>query len=418
MIELLSSVVLLLIVLFLTIWEKRYYNCLFTPFNVTAWPFVIISVVVNLFAVRIKFLPVSVRVNFFILVNLIIIWVVGYLIYHFNKVPLQRIDTYAIFSPFKIFRPFLIVLSWIVIILVGMRVSSILSKEGLSYIGTDKFERMMIVGYSAHLSQLAKVLLILFVLSIWNSRKTILDYVTIFALVLVVLSLMVKYHLIWVILIIFFIKNFNLSYRKQVRKIQTISLIVVVVFILNYLILIFSWRTFSAANPKMWNFIFSLLLNYLMSGPIVLDRWLDLAYTKPWWSLFIVPMNLINVVVGDPERLNAVRFVSVGWLRVAPDLYSNVGTSFGVYYIIGGFPLTFLSTIVISFISYLIFTWSYKTKDAIIIFLNALFLTLGILSFFVQYFTLLSTYEITFFYIVLIGVFKFILKVKSLQSPG
>ncbi len=416
MIEFLSSVILLLIVLVLTVWEKRYYNCLFTPFNVTAWPFVIISVVVNLFAVRIKFLPVSVRVNFFILVNLIIIWVVGYLIYHFNKVPLQRIDVYAIFSPLKIFRPFLIVLSWIVIVLVGMRVSSILSKEGLTFIGTAKFEKMMIVGYAAHLSQLAKVLLILLVLFIWNSRKTILDYITIFALALVVLSLMVKYHLIWVILIIFFIKNLHLSYKKQLKKIQIISFMVVVIFILNYLILIFSWRTFSATNPKMWNFIFSLLLNYLMSGPIVLDRWLDLAYTKPWWSLFIVPMNMINVVVGDPERLNAVRFVSVGWLRVAPELYSNVGTSFGVYYIIGGLPLTFLSTIVISFISYLLFTWSYKTKDAIIIFLNVLFLTMGILSFFVQYFTLLSLYEITFFYIILICFFKFILKVKSLNN--
>ncbi len=413
MIEVLSSLILLCVVFLLTVLEKAQYNNLFTPFSVTAWPFVIISLVVNLIAVRMEFLAVSVRANLFILINLILIWMVGYLMYHLSGRPSLKSRFYEVFSRFKQFRPFIIVLSWIVIVGVGVRIQSILGKEGLYFIGNDRFEKMMIVGYAAHLVQLGKILLILLVLSIWNSPKKLLDYVTILGLVIVIMSLMVKYHLIWVILIIFFIKNINLPYQKQLKKIIIISSFVVLIFVFNFVVYFLSWKTLAVTNPEMWNYILSWLFNYIISGPIVLDGWMNLAYSKPWWSLFIVPINVINVVVGDPERVNTVRFVSAGWTEVAPKLFSNVGTSFGVYYLIGGIPLTFLSTILISVISYLTFIWSYTTKNPVVMFLTALVLTLGILSFFAQFFTLLSLYEITFFYIILVGLFGVLIKLKN-----
>jgi hypothetical protein len=401
------------VVLLLTVIEKKNYNCLFTPFSVTAWPFAIISLIVNLIAVRMQFLPVSVRANFFILVNLILIWIVGSIMYHLSSRPSIRGSFHEVFAQFKQFKPFLIVLSWMVIIGVAIRIQKILGEEGIQFIGNSKFENMMIVGYAAHLVQLGKVLLILLVLSIWKSPKKLLDYVTIVGLVIVIMSVMVKYHLIWVILIIFFIKNIDLPYQKQLKKIIIISSLVVLIFVFNFVVLFLSWKTLSVTNPEMWNFIFSWLFNYIMSGPIVLDRWIDLAFSKPWWSLFIVPINVINVVIGDPERLNAVRFVSGGWTRIAPELFSNVGTSFGVYYLIGGIPFTFLSTILISVMSYLTFIWSYTTKNPIVIFLTALLLTLGILSFFVQFFTLLSLYEVIFFYTILVSLFSFFIKLKG-----
>jgi hypothetical protein len=412
MTDLLSSFVLFLSVLGLTLAEKKYLDNLFTPFTVAAWPFAIISLLVNLFAVRLEFLPVTARVNYFILLNLFIIWLVGYLMSHSKKRLLKKESYLEVFSRYREFRYFLLILSWIVIAAVYLKIASTIGKEGWQFIGTDKFEKTMIAGPVAHLTIMGKALLILLVLILWNSRKSFLDYITMILLGISIVSLMVKYHIMWVVLIIFFTVNLNLAPKYQFKKVASIALLVIILFIANYFILIFSWGTFSASNPKMWQFIFGWLLNYVTSGTILLDKWMDLAYTSPWWTPFIVFVNLKNVIIGNPERIDFLYKVAPGFMHVSPKFFSNVGTSFGTYFLIGGFPFTILATISTAGVSYWFYLKSFYFKNPIAIFMTAVFLTLGSLSFFGQYFTILSLYEMTFFYLFFVGIFKLIHKIR------
>ena len=78
----------------------------------------------------------------------------------------------------------------------------------------------------------------------------------------------------------------------------------------------------------MWNFFFTQFMNYLVTGPILLDRWIDLANIKPDWSLFIVFINFTNLIMGKTAMLNAVPYVSHGFMETAPGLTFNIGTSY------------------------------------------------------------------------------------------
>lgn len=412
MTDLLSSWVLFFLVLGLSVIEKRYLNNLFTPFTVTAWPLAIISLVVNLFAVHLDFLPVTARANYFLLLNIFIIWVVGNLMAHSYKKPLGRQNYVVIFSRYREFRYFIITLSWIVILSILLRVFSILSKEGLAYIGAGEFEDKMVSGITAHLAQVGVTLLILLVLILWDTKKSLLDYITIVFSGIAIILLMVKYPIIWTILTIFFIKNLTSSFHSQIKKISYIIVFVTFLFFLNFALLFFGWGTFSFERGDMWLRISGWLVNYICSGPIMLDRWMDFSYTKPWWTLFVVIMNFTNVITGNPQRLNFVKLVSPGFMNVSPEYTSNVGTSFGTYYIIGGFTFTLLMTIIIAVISYSFYLRSFSSGKPVVIFINALFLVMGTLSFFGQYFTLVTPYYLIIIFSLFVGMFELILALK------
>jgi len=415
----LSSYTLLLWVLLLSIIEINYTKNIFSPFTVTAWPYAIISILVNTFAVSIGFLPVSVRANFFILLNLSLVWITGLIIYVLgSKKSYQPTDYANVFGKYDKYQGAIYLVAWTIIAVVLVKIFLILSQNGLWYIGTDDYENLMIVGLVAHLIQVAKILLILLVLISWNHKKGFLYYVTVIMLSLIIISIKVKYHIVWVILILFFIKNISRPLEIQSKNLIKIFAFVIVIFFLNYLAMFYTLDYFALTNKNMWQYILGLFYNYTMSGPILLDSWLDLANTKPWWSMLIVFINAKNVIVGDPLRLNAVDFVSPGFMRVSSEHLSNVGTSFGVYVLIGGITFTILMTIVIAAISYYFYYHSRGSKNPISIFLNAVFLTMGFLSFFVQYFTLLSLYEMFIFFCIFILIFEIFNKLNPQRKSA
>jgi hypothetical protein len=119
-------------------------------------------------------------------------------------------------------------------------------------------------------------------------------------------------------------------------------------------------------------------------------------------------MNIVKVLFGDPAIIELVPYVSNGFLQTAPGLTSNVGTSFGVYYMIGGYPFTLFMTILLAFCSYFFYFLSSVKRNPIILYLNFLFLTLCMMSFYGQYFTTLTLYEMSFIFILLTLTFQII----------
>ena len=181
------------------------------------------------------------------------------------------------------------------------------------------------------------------------------------------------------------------------------------------MLLSFFWNTFSFSNTGLWKFFGRTFLNYFVTGPIILDNWMNFPGVKPDWTLFTVFINTEHVLLGISNMINPIQLVSLPFVSVIPDIASNVGTSLGTYFLIGGYPFTYFMTILFGIVVYYTYFAAYTQKKVIVIFLTCFFLTLLTLSFFVQYFTLLSTYEFPVFFIGLILIFNFYLKLKEIS---
>jgi len=404
------SFVFFLAILSLTIYDARRLKTIITPFTVAAWPFVIISLVSNFLLGYLHFPPMTMRVHAFILINLVIMWFVGYIfsnVYRMKGVTSLSIDIKAIFKPFVRYQYFLMALSGLLSIIVFYRVYSLINQfGGWWFFGDERFEEMMIVGPVAHMVQVAKVCFLLLFFIYPHSKRKAFIIVTLMGLLVSIAFLQIKYHLIWLMIIGFLYLNLPKKLSEQIKGVAKISLLVFLMMNTFWISLTFAWGTFSLENEGVRDYLINNSINYFVSGPILLDRWLDWPGIKPDWTLLIVFMNTFRVLMGDPSRIDLIPLVGHGFLETAPGITSNVGTSYGLYYMIGGYPFTIFMTTAVAVLAYLFYFLSYLKKSSIFFFLNFIFLTLCMMSFYGQYFTTLSLYEMIVIFVLFIIVFK------------
>jgi hypothetical protein len=112
--------------------------------------------------------------------------------------------------------------------------------------------------------------------------------------------------------------------------------------------------------------------------------------------------------MGIPIRVDFIPLISHGFLETAPGITSNVGTSMGLYYMIGGYPFTLFMTTLMSVLSYLFYFKAIRVKSPIWIFLNFIFLTMMMMSFYGQYFTTITPFEMTIIFMLFIYIFNFL----------
>jgi oligosaccharide repeat unit polymerase len=368
------------------------------------FPFIIIDLFLLFFGKVFDYYQITIRVHLFLILNFIVFWIAGKIIFWKNKnsfLTQEQINSY--------FRKKIAIdsgLLWvaIILILVGIKiVLGILSTHGLWYLGTEDFEKDVGSGIYGHTVQFSKIIFIYIALKYFlSSRKSIFKFTVLGLLAVIIILAKVKYHIIWAVLITFFMLNFRKNFKSQSKVLANITYIVVMLFAINYIIMFFALTSFDIANENMWKFIFKNFFDYFVSGPIMLDKWLDLPETKPITGLFIVFKNFYNAFWGTGQIENAVKYVSPGFLAVGKYSTSNVGTSFGVYYLIGGMKLTVLSSFILGLIYHKFYLLSSTKNNLIYHYLNAVCLTMSTLSFFVIYFTLLSLYEMFFIFVVLL----------------
>lgn len=414
------SIVFFFAVLSLTVIDRKRLNSIITPFSITAWPFAIIILLVNFVLIYFDFPSISLRSQLFILLNIVLLWLTGFLIsffYNINHSDKNRTIYSNVFKEFARFDLFLILISLIISIIALNHAYTILQKYGgLSFLGDQRFEEMIGVGPVAHLIQVGKVCFLLLLFIFRNSKHKILIIIALIGLFFAIASIQVKYHLIWLFIFGFVFQNLDKPPKWQLKNIILIALILFLIMNMFWISLTLAWGTFDIQDRLIWEFLIKQFLNYFVTGPICLDKWLDWNSIKPDWTLLLVFINFYYVIIGNPIRINAVPYVSNGFLETAPGLYGNVGTSYGVYYMIGGVPLTVLMTILVGVISYVVFFQSRKRNSPLLLYFNMLFLTLAMLTFFVQYFTLLSLYEMTAIFIFFIIVFQLINTVINLKQ--
>jgi hypothetical protein len=352
----------------------------------------------------------SMRVHAFVFLNLALIWIIGYLfskIYEIKGLTTLSIDTKDIFRPFVRYQYFLMVLSIIISLIIISRVYILVNKfGGWWFFGDERFEEMMIVGPVAHLVQVAKVCFLLLFFIYPHSRKKLLIFVTLLVLLVSIAFMQVKYHLIWLMIIGFLYLNLPKNLTGQLKGVMKISLLVFLMMNIFWISLTFAWGTFSLQNEGVRDYLINNSINYFVSGPILLDKWLNWPNIKPDWVLLTVFQNLYNFVTGDPARVDFIPMVSHGFLETAPGLVSNVGTSFGLYYMIGGYTFSFFMTSLFTILSYWVYFKSIQTQSPIYLYFNFMLLTIGMMSFYGQYFTTMSLYEMSLFYILFMAIFR------------
>jgi len=424
MVNQLTSLMFFGIILTLTVFDMRRVNSLLTPFTVTAWPFVGIFLLTNIYLVNIGFKPVTIRVQLFILMNLFILWFIGYISYfiienhefQFSK----SVKSYEeLFGNIARYHLFIIVIAWVSIIIVMYKVKSLFGLYGgFQFVGNPQFEEKMIVGPVAHITHLEKVCFLLLAFSIKKSKYKFLVIFTLVGLFVGIAAVQVKYHLIWVLLMVFLFYTVQKPVRQQIKMIAFSVMGMIIVMNLFWILLTLAWGTFSFESEGIREFLLKQTFNYVASSPIVLDEWLSHPNVKPEWTMIIVLKNFINVIVGNVFRYNNVELVNLSFSQVARGVLSNTGTAYGVYYIIGGIIFTIFMTVLLAIIAYIVFYVNRHKKTFFWTYFNILLLMLFLLTFFVQYFTLVSLYEMTAIFMIFIGIFRFFDYINSFSSSG
>jgi oligosaccharide repeat unit polymerase len=404
-----SSIVFLSIIVFLTYAEEKHAKGYITPFTVSAWPFVIISLLVNFFLVDIKFPYVSVRAHYFVLINLLIFWIVGYL---FSRLNIQTAggvytDLKGIFKPFVKFELIMMITAILATIAVIFRMYALIGQHGgWIYMGDYEFEVEINKGIIAHLFNIAKVMFIFLIFIYPYSKKKLLIFATLIFILIGLFIIQIKYNLFWLLLMIFFLRNLPKSASRQLRNIIILGLILAAILISFFLILTVIWGTFDATKKGVWQYLINAFLNYFVTGFILLDDWMNYPGVRPEWAFFAVFMNTINVLMGNPERIRAVNYLNMGFIEVTPQIHSNVGTSFGAYYLIGGYPFTILFSIITSVIAYYLYFKYRNTTKILIIYFNLFILSICTLQFFSNFLSVLPFYELSAFFIIILMLLR------------
>jgi len=414
----LTTLTLIFLVLFLVINEKKRLNTIITPFSTTAFPFVAIAILVNFVMVYFQFKPFTMRAQLCIMLNLIILWLVGFLMYYFYEKKISTSsESHIMESPIaKLAQQewFVFLLSWTAVIIIFRRVGQLMGRfGGFAFLGDPQFENMMMRGLAAHMGEIAKVCFLLLGIFWSFSKRKLIIFLTMIALFLAIAALQVKYHLLWVLIMLFFYKLIELPVRKQIRAIIFTSIIIILVMNLFWLILTIAWKTFSFSNKGIWQFLFEHTMLYITSAPIAFDQWLNFPDIKPENSFLVVLRNVINVIIGNPDRISALPYVNIGFITTAHNMVSNVGTAYGVYYIIGGWPFMIFMTTFLAWIYYLIFYKNKLKTNVLMSFLNIFCLTMAALTFFDQYFALLSFYEFIILFIIIVSILLFFNRLKT-----
>ncbi len=400
--------------------SKRLKNMI-TPFIFAAIPLLVIFILNNFVLIYFQFPPISLKSQLFIALCLFITFLVGFFLSKlFRQITPVSNKIFTNFgNEFSKFDPLIIFIAWGIIFVILHRSFSLMRQHGgFAYFGNQEYEDKMIVGFVAHLVQFGKVLFLFLIFTISKTKYKKLSVITLVGLGIAIASIQVKYHIMFIILMAFLFYTFAKPVKKQIKILGISGLILFLLMNVFWIALTLAWGTFGFAKTGVWEFLLKQTLNYFVTGPIVLNTWLMHPGVKPDWTLLVVFINFYYFITGSFLRINTIPLLNLYFQQTAPGLYSNVGTAYGVYYLIGGMPFTVFMVIIVSLISYLFYFLALKKYNSYFMFLTLLFVTLNLLSFFGQYFTFLSIYEMTFLFFAMIIFFKSINYLNSLINKN
>jgi len=390
-------IIIILVIFILSLIEYKEYRSILTPFNVLVWPYLLIALYVNLFAIRGGYFPVTAKSIFFVGLNAIVFWLVGQNIWLCIR---SKKYTRDFSERFKIFivknrNPLLFIL-WIAILASAIQFFQIVAKIGIREIGGEVFDIMYSRGILGHLALLGYPSFMLLSLSCFVIRDKIVGLSILFMSFAILVS-QVKYHLILPVVAIFYFAVLSKIIKKSVIKHLSVTIIIVMaIYFLSYFIG-FSTTSGYMHTLETFNFLIEHAKLYLIGGPIALGVVLDrYEYSLPWKAMFQVPINIYRWL-GGSHNLYRTSKSAVDYISVGDKKMTNVGTMFKVVYMCIGFQGSILFMVVLGILVYVIYNLALKRKTILLILLSSWLLSiLTFCGFFGYYFNLLLIFEVSF----------------------
>lgn len=404
-------IIIILVIFILSLIEYKEYRSILTPFNVLVWPYLLIVLYVNLFAIRRGYFPVTIESIFFVGLNAIVFWLVGQNVWLFIR-PKKYTRDFS--ERFKIFivknRTPLLFILWIAILASVIQFVQIVAKIGIKGISGEVFEKTYGYGILGHLAILGYPSFILLSSSCFIIRDKIVELSILF-MGIVILASQVKYHLILPVVAIFYFLVLSKIIKKSIVKpLCVVIILIFVIFYLSYFISFSARFGYRDTLKLLSNFIIEHVELYLIGGPIALGVFLDgYEYSLSWKAMFQVPINIYRWLSGSHNfyRIseNAVDYVSIGDKKI-----TNVGTMFEIVYRCIGFQGSILFMVVLGILVYVIYNLALKRKTIFLLLLSSWLLSiLTLCGFFGYYFNLLMIFEVSFdiiFILFLISVYQ------------
>ncbi len=381
----------------LMFFEYQEYKTLFTPFGVILIPIALISLYVNLIGVQRGFKAVTSGSLIFLAFNLFVIWLAGQLIFFAN------------FKKFNITKDFenvegfvqknaktLLIIMWAAIFGGFFRLFSFARQYGVNMVGTETFEMAYGKGFFAHLTLLGypSFILLTFLFPKNLNKKILSASILLMGFVLLVSG--VKYHLILPVVSIFLIRSFIGHERKILsHRIIFFGFLLIAIFFGSYLVSISARYGISVAIRLLPDLI-SHLEYYILGGPIALGEYLS-NYTQIFKlsDLLTVPLNIYNWLagVGDISKV----LWTQPYLDISQNVTVNVGTMFGTFFLAVGYWGSVFFSLILGFVSYLLYFIAFRSRKAGWVLLNSWMLAVLSLSFFGIQFHLLAVWEVAFY---------------------
>lgn len=331
-----------------------FYNKIFTPFNILAYPIAVILTLATYMNTYFDFKPLSIEVYALFILGFSIFWLGG----QFSSFILGRLKkTFSDLEPQKSYintdlKKTIIVISWgIIISLFFSFYFAFMSVGGFKNMGTDQFAYLYAgSGITGHLLVIA-IPCIIYLVTIFR-KKDYLIIITFSILFICIILYQVKTYifLTFISCILTFIHK-NDKARLKARHYFLLSLIIFLLFEVSY---IFSVRINTSNILDTNVFLAKHFVGYLFAGVNGLNE--HFANCLPigiFPDLLFMPfINLINFARGiEPMSVVSNYYVPID---LKGELTSNVKTIFGTILIYGGYFTGILYVLFLGFISYFV----------------------------------------------------------------
>lgn len=284
---------------------------------------------------------------------------------------------------------------------------------GVQGIVESDFEALNMSGIPGHL-MLTGYVLVPYLFDSWLERRNKKDMLVMLVFFVTSFLSFVKYQIIIILVILFVFYCFKHS-EKSGRALGILIAGAVGIFLLSYVVS-FLMQDLASIGMK---FYLSRLWTYISGGTSVIDSLIRDGYTfsfaGEWLPSHVGALgNLAKAFIGSElYEIPEIGYHTIGYLAPEGDvLKTNVFSEFAYLSLLSSPWITAALGFLTGFFNQFLFQTGRRTKNNHLLILLCLLLSIHFLGFFSNYYTLSAIWELIFFALVLIPVFRLLPSVR------
>ena len=318
--------ILVIEVLILSRLDKVSFGTWFTPFNILAWPYVIVVLLAFFFGPWLGYVP--------IFMESVLVWIVGLFLFWLGGLLIALPAGSAIRARFKVSTPFLyeerskgfvLLLAWVCILVLGSR---LLTLGGFVALAREDFAVAYVSGWAGHVMTVG--FLMLTVLIGIAHKKDWTTWLTILVLLAMIVLYQTKTWVFMPVVAGLIYRATSGRFKLSVSKVLWAFLVVAVLFSLPYLIGFGAGNRETLSDIETYRFLLRHTGNYIFAGVLSWGETVRQG-TRPLHSeptYILGPfVNLYRVVVSGRLISDVSSYFSI--IDRTGTIDSNVHTFFG-----------------------------------------------------------------------------------------